>query len=165
VCHGCRDGIAACRFVFSAINPASGTAQKCTLGYDRLQHGLEPACAKACPTDSIQFGPIRELRERAQARMQQLHARGEARAYLYGADPTFLGGLNAFYLLVDKPEAYGLPSHPKLPTRNLAFSALWSTLGAVVLGLFGLFSLRTRGDVVEPDETSSGTVDERERHV
>ena len=97
--------------------------------------------------------------------MQQLHERGEARAYLYGADSTFLGGLNAFYLLVDKPEAYGLPSNPKLPTRNLAFSALWSTLGAVVLGLFGLFSLRTRGDVVEPDETSSGTVDERERHV
>jgi hypothetical protein len=52
-----------------------------------------------------------------------------------------------------------------LPTRNLAFSALWSTLGAVVLGLFGLFSLRTRGDAVEPDETSNGTSDERERHV
>ena len=89
--------------------------------------------------------------------MQQLHERGEARAYLYGADPTFLGGLNAFYLLVDKPDAYGLPSHPRLPTRNLGFSALWSTLGAVVLGLFGLFSLRTRGDAVGPDETSGST--------
>ena len=97
--------------------------------------------------------------------MQQLHECGEVRAYLYGADSTFLGGLNAFYLLVDKPEAYGLPRHPRLPTRNLKFSALWSTLGAVVLGLFGLFNLRTRGRVVGPDETVSGTSDEGERHV
>ena len=97
--------------------------------------------------------------------MQQLHECGEVRAYLYGADSTFLGGLNAFYLLVDKPEAYGLPSHPRLPTRNLAFSALWSTLGAVVLGLFGLFSLRTRRDTIEPDEASSGTTGEGVRHV
>ncbi len=94
VCNGCRDCIAACPFGVIEINPVSGTAQKCTLCYDRLQHGLEPACAKACPTASIQFGPIRELRERAQARVQQLQERGEARAYLYGADPTFLGGLN-----------------------------------------------------------------------
>jgi len=133
--------------------------------YDRLQHGLELACAKACPTDSIQFGPIHELRERAQARVQQLHERGEARAYLYGADRAFLGGLHAFYLLVDKPEAYGLPSNPRLPTRNLRFSALWSTLGAVALGLFGLFSLRTRRDAVGPDETSGGTSGEGTQHV
>ncbi len=80
VCNGCRDCIAACPFGVIEINPASGTAQKCTLCYDRLQHGLEPACAKACPTASIQFGPVRELRERAQARVQQLQERGEARA-------------------------------------------------------------------------------------
>jgi formate dehydrogenase iron-sulfur subunit len=165
VCNGCRDCIAACPFGVIEINPVSGTAQKCTLCYDRLQHGLEPACAKACPTASIQFGPIRELHERAQARVQQLHERGEARAYLYGADPTFLGGLNAFYLLVDTPETYGLPSHPRLPTRNLAFSALWSTLGAVVLGLWGLFSLRTRRETVGPDETSSGTSGEGTRYA
>src|SRR5882724_866365 len=165
VCNGCRDCIAACPFGVIEINPASGTAQKCTLCYDRLQHGLEPACAKACPTASIQFGPIRELRERAQARVQQLQERGEARAYLYGADPTFLGGLNAFYLLVDTPETYGLPSHPRLPTRNLAFRALWATLGTVVRGRLGLFSLRTRRDAVVPDETSSGTSGEGARHA
>ncbi len=61
-CNGCRDCIAACPFGVIDINPVSNTAQKCTLCYDRLQSGLEPACSKACPTDSIQFGTISELR-------------------------------------------------------------------------------------------------------
>ena len=144
VCNGCRDCIAACPFGVIDINPASNTAQKCTLCYDRLQAGMEPACSKACPTNSIQFGPIKALHERAERRVQQLHELGERRAYLYGADEQMLGGLNSFYLLVDKPEVYGLPRDPKLPSRNLTLSSMFSTLGAVVLGLFGLVSLRKR---------------------
>src|SRR5690606_39342055 len=101
------------------INPVSGTAQKCTLCYDRMSQGLEPACSKACPTDSIQFGPIEELRERARRRVATLHQAGQTDAYLYGADPDGpLGGLNAFFLLIDEPEVYGLPREPKLPSRS-----------------------------------------------
>jgi formate dehydrogenase iron-sulfur subunit len=144
VCNGCRACIAACPFGVIDINPASNTAQKCTLCYDRLQAGMEPACSKACPTNSIQFGPIKELHQRAERRVQQLHDLGERRAYLYGADERMLGGLNSFYLLVDKPEVYGLPTDPKLPSRNLTLSSMFSTLGAVVLGVFGLVSLRKR---------------------
>jgi formate dehydrogenase iron-sulfur subunit len=144
VCNGCRACIAACPFGVIDINPASNTAQKCTLCYDRLQAGMEPACSKACPTNSIQFGPIKELHQRAERRVQQLHDLGERRAYLYGADDRMLGGLNSFYLLVDKPEVYGLPTDPKLPSRNLTLSSMFSTLGAVVLGVFGLVSLRKR---------------------
>jgi formate dehydrogenase iron-sulfur subunit len=145
VCNGCRDCIAACPFGVIEINPVSGTAQKCTLCYDRMQVGLEPACAKACPTDSIQFGPIAELKARASRRVEQLHARGEARAQLYGADDTMLGGLNSFFLLVDRPEVYGLPPDPRLPTRNLRPSSWLTAVGAVLVGLAGLFSFRTRG--------------------
>src|SRR5687767_11908409 len=92
-CNGCRDCISACPFGVIEVNPASGTAQKCTLCYDRLQGGLEPACSKACPTQSIQFGTINELRGRAQKRVDQLQQMGEKRAYLYGADEKILGGL------------------------------------------------------------------------
>jgi formate dehydrogenase iron-sulfur subunit len=146
VCNGCRDCIAACPFGVIEINPASGTAQKCTLCYDRLRAGMEPACSKACPTDSIQFGPIRELRARARARVQQLHAQGERRAYLYGAeDDGPLGGLNAFFLLVDRPEVYHLPPNPTLPSRRLAPSSIWTVVGAVLVGLLGVFSFRDRG--------------------
>jgi formate dehydrogenase iron-sulfur subunit len=166
-CNGCRDCIAACPFGVIDINPASNTAQKCTLCYDRMQNGLEPACSKACPTDSIQFGTIRELRQRAEARVEQLHRRGTKEAYLYGADDAILGGLNSFYLLVDTPETYGLPRSPQMPTRNLWPSAALSFLGAVVLGIFGMVSLRwrQRDHAAGPEEPPVGRDGGEEGHV
>ena len=144
VCNGCRACIAACPFGVIDINPASGTAQKCTLCYDRLKVGLEPACSKACPTDSIQFGPISELRQRAERRRDQLRGQG-VEAQLYGADPKgALGGLNSFYLLVDEPEVYGLPRNPQLPSRSLSKSASFSAASAAVLGLLAIVGLRKR---------------------
>jgi formate dehydrogenase iron-sulfur subunit len=154
VCNGCRACIAGCPFGVIDMNPVSNTAQKCTLCYDRMSVGLEPACSKACPTDSIQFGPIEELRQRANARLEQLRAQGETRARLYGADPDeMLGGLNSFYLLVDEPEVYGLPKEPKLPSRNLVSSSLGSTIGAAVMGAVALVTLRKKRveDVVEAE--------------
>jgi formate dehydrogenase iron-sulfur subunit len=144
-CNGCRDCIGACPFGVIGINPVSGTAEKCTLCYDRLKAGLEPACAKACPTHSINFGTIVELKKMAQTRLGSLQRAGETRASLYGADDRMLGGLNSFYLLVDAPEVYGLPPDPKLPSRNLKSSALWSVLGSVALALTALISFRNRG--------------------
>ena len=141
-CNGCRACIAACPFGVIGINEAANTAQKCTLCYDRLQVGMEPACSQACPTDSIRFGTIRELKQMAEARVGQLHALGETRAHLYGADEKVLGGLNSFYLLVDEPEVYGLPRAPKMPTRNLVPSSLFSAAGAIVLALLGFVGLR-----------------------
>jgi formate dehydrogenase iron-sulfur subunit len=144
-CNGCRDCIGACPFGVIGINPASGTAQKCTLCYDRMKVGLEPACAKACPTASINFGPIADLKKMAEARLGRLRSDGEHRAHLYGADETMLGGLNSFYLLVDRPEVYGLPPDPKIPSRNLRPSALWSVLGAMAIAVTGLINFRNRG--------------------
>jgi formate dehydrogenase iron-sulfur subunit len=145
VCNGCRDCVGACPFGVIGINPVSGTAQKCTLCYDRLQGGLEPACSKACPTASIQFGPVADLRKRAETRVAQLHQTGERQANLYGADDTMLGGLNSFFLLLDRPEVYGLPTDPKLPSRNVVPGSVWSLFGALAVGLLGIFSFRTRG--------------------
>src|SRR5262245_20040387 len=112
-CNGCRDCIAACPFGVIHMSSTKSVAQKCTFCYDRLQNGLTPACAQACPTQSIQFGPIDELRQRAAARVGQLHERGVNQAYLYGADKQVLGGLNSFYLLLEQPQVYGLPTAPK----------------------------------------------------
>ena len=122
VCNGCRDCIAACPFDVIEINPASNTAMKCTLCYDRTSAGLTPACAQACPTASIQFGPVSELQARAQQRVRHLQQQGESRAYLYGTPndghTEAIGGLNAFFLLLDRPEVYRLPNRPTLPSRN-----------------------------------------------
>src|SRR5205085_2552364 len=117
---------------------------KCTLCYDRMKAGMVPACAQACPTQSIQFGPIRELRTKAAARMTQLKERGVPEARLYGADEDILGGLNSFYLLLDEPEAYGLPKTAHLATKNLFLPWMLTAGGAVLAGFLALVSLRMR---------------------
>ena len=109
---------------------------------------MTPACAQACPTASIQFGTVADLRQRAEKRVQQLHAQGQREAYLYGTPgdghTEEIGGLNAFFLLIDKPEVYGLPEQPKLPSRNLIPSSVFSAVGAAAVGLLGLLSFRQR---------------------
>lgn len=108
--------VPACPFGMIAINESDGRAWKCTLYYDRQKDGFEPACVKACPTQSILFGDLDGLRQRARERVGMLHERGITGAYLYGADEqTTVGDLNAFFLLVDKPEAYNLLDNPHLP--------------------------------------------------
>jgi formate dehydrogenase iron-sulfur subunit len=114
--------------------PSDGRVFKCTLCYDRLGSGLTPACAKACPTESIQFGPLDELRERAAARVEALHAAGVPQARLYGEDPADgVGGDGAFFLLLDQPEVYGLPPDPVVTTRDLP--AMWRHAAVAAVGL------------------------------
>ena len=95
-----------------------------------------PACAKSCPTASIQFGDLVQLRVRAQKRVEELHRRGTSEAYLYGADQPGTEGLNAFFLLVDEPEAYNLPPDPVVPTRNLRRS--WASLAGAAVAMAAL---------------------------
>ena len=144
VCNGCRDCVAACPFGVIHMSEQKHVAQKCTFCYDRLKMGLAPACAQACPTQSIRFGPIAQLKRDAQARVAQLRQQGETKAQLYGADDTVLGGLNAFYLLVDKPETYGLPSNPKVPSKLVPGSVFWSIFTGLLVALGVLFRFRTR---------------------
>jgi formate dehydrogenase iron-sulfur subunit len=120
VCNGCGYCVSACPFGVIGRRESDGGAHKCTLCYDRIGDGLTPACAKACPTESIQFGPLDELRERAQGRLQELQESGVAQARLYLENPDDgIGGAGAFFLLLDEPEVYGLPPDPVVTTRDL----------------------------------------------
>jgi len=134
ICNGCGYCIPACPYGVIDQRKEDGRAWKCTLCYDRLGAGMEPACAKACPTDSIQFGPLDELRERATERVARLHEEGEASARLYGNDPDDgVGGDGAFFLLLDEPEVYGLPPDPVVTTHDLP--SMWRHVGAAAVTL------------------------------
>jgi formate dehydrogenase iron-sulfur subunit len=134
ICNGCGYCVPACPYGVIDRREDDGRAWKCTLCYDRLGAGMEPACAKACPTESIQFGPLDELRDRAAARVAQLQAVGVADARLYGEDPgDGVGGDGAFFLLLDEPEVYGLPPDPVVTTRDLP--AMWRRVGAAAVTL------------------------------
>jgi len=136
ICNGCGYCVPACPFGVIDLNHEDGRAWKCTLCYDRQKEGLEPACAKACPTQSILFGDLDDLRARAWERVGMLHERGVTGAYLYGADEnTSVGNLNAFFLLVDKPEVYNLPEKPHLPQAQVIPSYLSTAVMGLALGV------------------------------
>ena len=129
ICNGCGYCIPACPYGVIDQRDGDGRAWKCTLCYDRLGDGMEPACAKACPTDSIQFGPLDELRQRAARRVAEMHEAGVTDAWLYGDDPNDgVGGDGAFFLLLDEPEVYGLPPDPVVTTRDIP--SIWRHVGA-----------------------------------
>jgi formate dehydrogenase iron-sulfur subunit len=136
ICNGCGYCVITCPFGVIDRHPEDGRAWKCTLCYDRLKGDLEPACAKACPTDSIIFGDLEQLRETANTRVERLHKQGMQEAYLYGADAAGqpgTEGLNAFFLLVDKPEAYNLPPNPVVPTKHVKDS--WTSFALAAIGM------------------------------
>jgi len=162
ICNGCGYCVPACPFgvLDKRHLPASGPEDptplelpmlgkkedgrvwKCTLCYDRLKGGHEPACAKACPTNSIQFGELDTLRDRADQRLAKLQEQGWNGARLYGRDPEDgVGGFGAFFLLLDEPEVYGLPPDPVVPTKDLR--RMWASAalaaGAVAFGVVGAF--------------------------
>ena len=142
VCNGCGYCVPACPFGVIDQRKGDGRVWKCTLCYDRLQDGQTPACAQACPTTSIQFGPLDELRERARQRVTQVTG-----ARLYGAEEfDGVGGAGALFLLLDEPAVYGLPPDPVVPTRTVgeAWRSAAVAAGALAAAVVGSFIGRRR---------------------
>lgn len=140
ICNGCGYCVTACPFgvMGRADNPQDdGHAHKCTLCMDRQEDGMTPACAKSCPTASIQFGPVDALRDNARKRVDELRSRGNDRAYLYGCDSVGdFGPLNSFFLLEDHPHEYNLPQAPRQPFRGQGKRYAASVaVGAALAGL------------------------------
>ena len=139
VCNGCGYCISACPFGVIDRREEDGRAWKCTLCYDRIGEDMTPACAKACPTESIQYGDLEALHGRAEQRLAALHALGVTDAYLYGKDAQSqpgTGGLNAFFLLLEKPEVYNLPPYPVVPT--VFGNESWRSAGVAAVGAMGI---------------------------
>ncbi len=140
ICNGCAYCVPSCPFGVIELDFNNGKAHKCTLCYDRLKGGLEPACAKSCPTNSIQFGEVDELLERARKRVKKLREIGSETACLYGAPhgPGSTEGIEqlfCFFLLLDRPEVYNLPAAPRLPSKRIKKSLNAGLITAVGLGL------------------------------
>jgi formate dehydrogenase iron-sulfur subunit len=132
VCNGCSYCVVACPFGVVQRNQADGRAFKCTFCYDRQKAGLQPACAQACPTESIKFGELSQLRVQAQERLRQLESRGVRDAVIYDPQETSVGGIHAFFLLRGDPRTYNLPPRPEIPTIYLKKG--W-TSSAIAAGL------------------------------
>jgi len=147
VCNGCGYCVVACPFGVidrrDHEQPDKGGAFKCTFCYDRQISGLVPACAKACPTESIRFGPLRDLRNEAKERLARLRAEGFRDAELYDPTETSVQGIHAFFLLLGAPEQYRLPPRPEVPTiyLNAAYGSMLVTALASLAFVLGVFNL------------------------
>ena len=147
ICNGCGYCVVGCPFGVidrrPATQPGGGGAFKCTFCYDRQIAGLVPACAKACPTESIQFGPLEEMRARAAARVETLRDRGVNDAQIYDPAETSVGGIHAVFLLLGRPEEIGLPPRPEIPTIYLrgAWTSAATTALIAIAGVVLAFAL------------------------
>jgi formate dehydrogenase iron-sulfur subunit len=133
VCNGCGYCVVTCPFGVVDRRPDDGRAFNCTFCYDRQIAGLEPACAKACPTQSIQFGEIGELRARGEQRIEDLRTRGMDDAVLYDARDTSVGGTHAMFVFRGRPEEYNLPPAPEVPTVHLRTGWRSAALAAALM--------------------------------
>jgi formate dehydrogenase iron-sulfur subunit len=133
ICNGCGYCVVSCPFGVIEKRPEDGRAFKCTFCYDRQKAGLIPACAKACPTESIQFGDLEVLRQRAKKRVQDLQERGYSDARIYDPQETSVGGIHAFFVILGEPEAYNLPPAPEVPTAYLKSAWTSAFISAAII--------------------------------
>ncbi len=144
VCIGCKYCIPSCPYGVISFSEETGTVHKCTLCNDRIHNGLGTACAKACPTGSISFGDVPDLKKKADARLAQLKGLGFTQANIYGY--TEAGGLNVFYLFLDKPEVYGQPENPVVPQDRLHISTGLTVVTAIAVAVGAAIAFRERGE-------------------
>lgn len=133
ICNGCGYCVVSCPFGVIEKRPEDGRAFKCTFCYDRQKAGLIPACAKACPTQSIQFGDLEVLRQRGKKRVQDLQERGYSDARIYDPQDTSVGGIHAFTVILGEPEAYNLPPRPEVPTAYLKSAWTSAFISAAII--------------------------------
>ena len=161
ICNGCGYCVVACPFGVIDRSPDDGRAFKCTFCYDRQKVGMEPACAKACPTSSIVFGDLDALHQKAARRLAELHASGMFDATIYDPAETTVGGIHAFFLVRGDARAYNLPSEPQVPTRLLAtaWTSAAMTAAALAVGTLAAFLL----DGKERTHSLKGSQSDRKR--
>ncbi|MDT2021420.1 formate dehydrogenase subunit beta [Methylocella sp. CPCC 101449] len=134
-CIGCGYCVKGCPFNIPRISKTEGKAYKCTLCSDRVAVGQGPACAKACPTQAIVFGPKEDMKKHAEERIKDLQSRGFKNAGLY--DPPGVGGTHVMYVLhhADQPQLYAnLPKDPTISPIVEIWKGMTKYAGLAVMG-------------------------------
>lgn len=122
-CVGCRLCVTSCPFNVPRYD-AKNKIAKCNLCADRISQGLEPACAKTCPTGALRYGDRDELVGLAKKA-------GYAKVY----GESDLEGLGAMYAFMDAPKIYGMNDNPAIPESVVFWDNVLKPLA--YLGLAG----------------------------
>ncbi len=137
LCNGCGYCTQFCPFHMPRLEVSSlltGQAKisKCNFCQDRTDNNLIPACVKTCPAQALFWGDRDKMIGAGKKRVEVLQTRGFRNANLYGEN--LVGGLGRLYVLIEKPEAYGLPADPKYPYLATVWQDIVHPLGKVAMG-------------------------------
>ena len=89
-----------CPFDIPRYDEKLGLMAKCTMCIDRVSEGMLPACVKACPTGTMQFGDRKTIRKMAEDRLNEVK-KIHRRASLVNPE-----AVKVIFLLKDYPEKY-----------------------------------------------------------
>lgn len=121
-CIGCNYCVNGCPFDIPRYT-GDKKVTKCHGCIDRVSGGLAPACVKACPTQTLQFGDRDRLIAKAKEKGQKVYGESD------------LNGLGVVYVLDDTPGTYELPDKPAIPASIFLWKDVIKPLG--ILGFWG----------------------------
>jgi formate dehydrogenase iron-sulfur subunit len=115
----------ACPYDIPRFNAGMGIMGKCTMCIDRIKEGMLPACVKACPTGTMNFGDRKEILEKANKRL------AEVKKVYKGAMLANPDDVRGIFLLVDDPKKYhkfAVAENTVGITRKMALKRLFQPL-------------------------------------
>jgi anaerobic dimethyl sulfoxide reductase subunit B len=91
-CVGCRQCAAFCPYQAPQWNSRTMKMEKCTMCFDRIESGLEPACSTICPTGALQFGEWPEVQKKGTDRIENFANPAQTRPKVRFDVSPFPGG-------------------------------------------------------------------------
>lgn len=162
-CIGCRYCMQACPFQVPRYEWESNypRVQKCKFCAGRLEKGLQPACAEACPTGATKFGDrdelIREAHERIAAEPEKYVNK------VYGLEEV--GGTSILYISNVPFEELGFRTNlSTVPLPALTWNALSKIPTVVAVGgvfLYGVWWITNRRTEVQKYEAKLKEMEDR----
>ena len=130
-CVGCGYCTTNCPYGVPKVDPDLKKSVKCYGCINRVESNLLPSCVHTCGPEALSFGDRDKMMVKAETRLAEIQ-KTNPKAQLYGKDE--MGGTTFCYLLMDKPEAYGLPVNPKMPLSLFLWKDVIQPVGKLVMG-------------------------------
>lgn len=139
-CIGCQACVTECPYLVPRYDYATGKVTKCDLCFDRVDEGLLPACAKACPTGAIKFGDHDEMVKIANKRIEELKGKYPDATLYPGED------FRVMWIITEDESSYQIAKNAKAPSRMFAWRNVFKPFGLIGVGAALLGYLKVKGD-------------------
>ncbi|MFC1803709.1 4Fe-4S dicluster domain-containing protein [Thermoproteota archaeon] len=151
-CIGCGYCEMACPWGIPQFDEEMKSIRKCTMCFDRIDQGLEPACVATCPTNTIQFMTLEEAKNKA----SEADAGG---LHVYGLNEV--GGTSWIYISDVSFSEFGLPELDAIVQKDFEaslltrFAGIGLLVGGVLIAASKIYA--ERKETISSEKTGGGT--------